>query len=182
MNRAGDRFFGRFRSQSLRGLAFLVVLLASSCAGGRESDLPIHPVPSTTLQLLDAERLDTIALDREAYFVGTNGKSTAVEAGTYQIEVIELTALRLVHQKGGGSVTIRATPTRHEDLVESAIALSVSDPEDRVHVVMLLPGGKALDAAGSYQMIRSRGIAPLVLSPERLHEAVLEKLTEMKRR
>jgi len=157
----------------------LLGLLPTDCSSA-DPDQEAHPA-QTTIELLQAEQLDTVELDKEAYFVAENGKATRVAPGHYQIEAVEPGAIRLLPRKGTQIVTIRATPTRHTDSYSEPVALSVSEPENRVHLVLLLPGGKALDAAGSYELIRSRTTTSPILSPARLHEALVKKLADLEK-
>lgn len=165
--------FHRLHVSTIGALILAMLLPLDSATAGSEQEA--HPA-QTTIDLLQAEQLDIIDLEKEAYFVAENGNTTLVAPGPYQIEAVEPEAIRLLPRKGKESVTIRATPTQHKDSYSMPVALSVSEPDNRVHVVLLLPGGKALDAAGSFEVIRTRSASPSALSPERLHEALLQKL------
>ena len=76
---------------------------------------------------------------------------------------------------------VQAVPTNHRDKIPSPVALYIPDEENIPHIVLLLPGGKGLEAIGSFSEVRTRGTASPLLSLERVHNAVLEKLRKAKK-
>jgi hypothetical protein len=72
--------------------------------------------------------------------------------------------MRLVPQSGGKPTVIQATPITYDVDTESPVALAKTQGSDEQHVVFILPGGKALDAAGSLSGIRGRGTVTLPTS------------------
>ena len=67
--------------------------------------------------------------------------------------------------------------THETDIVEP-IALYVRDDEQFPHVVLLLPGGQGLEAVGSYDGSRARGLRALQLTPIQRQKALKKKMEE----
>ena len=69
---------------------------------------------------------------------------------------------------------MKAQRTSHQDKLPVPVVLSVPDEGDSLHLVLLLPGGKALETVGSYRQVQTRGL-PELLTPTQLHDALLRK-------
>ena len=98
-------------------------------------------------------------LDKASHFTAPDGSDVLVPAGTYRVERSSETQLRLVADPPQPAVEIQATATTHEEAVASPLALVIAEEglEDVVHLVLLLPDGQGLDAAGTFSGTRSRG-------------------------
>ena len=114
--------------------------------------LPIHAA------LIDP--LTTIELETPVHFLAPDGSDLLVEAGTYTIEPAE-EWIRVMSGKRHDALLIEAKKGTHELDLEQAMAISVpgesEDEKDNHHVMLLLPGGESLEAAGTYSGIRGRG-------------------------
>jgi hypothetical protein len=126
--------------------------------------------------MLEAEQLDTIVLDVPAFFQGPDRTTARVPAGTYRVERVAPSGLRLVPKDGQPAIVLAALETTHADAIESSMALKVPDKGSSVHVVLLSPEGKGLDAIGSYLEKTTRAGLVGPLSPAQLHEALARKL------
>ena len=63
----------------------------------------------------------------------------------------------------------------HKEPIESRVALSVPNGEDEHHIVLLMPGGKGLDAGGTYSGLRSRGSSIALLPMAQVQAAFLQQ-------
>jgi hypothetical protein len=125
-----------------------------------------------TIKFLQAEHADTISLKEKVGFITPSGEEITPSIGTYQVEPVGLTALRLVPFGRKDMFVIKAEQTRHEEDVGFPVALMVVDDEFLYHVVLLLPERKGLEAIGSSSLGRSRG-KPELLTPAQIHDAFL---------
>lgn len=122
-------------------------------------------------------RFTTVTLEKPVHFSAPDGADVLAASGRYQVDSIEDAKLRLipVDAASGQPLTVAAMALPHEQPLESHVALSVPSGEDEHHVVLLLPGGKALDAAGTYSGIRPRGGSLAPLSMVQLQAAFVQQ-------
>jgi hypothetical protein len=128
------------------------------------------------LGLLQAEELDTVSLDRTIHFITPSVTDTVASPETYQVLSGGQGRLKLVSLKTKRVLNVDALNTNHTEDIATPIALYVRDDEKFPHVVLLLPGGKALEAVGSYDVIRSRSLRTFQLTPIQIHGALKKKL------
>lgn len=117
----------------------------------------------------------TLTLEQPAHFMTSDGSDVVVEAGTYMVDTLVGSRLRL-NMEGGETLFLEAHATTHSEEIEAPLAVIVSgeDP-DVVHIVLLLPNGQALDAPGSISGTRSRGFGGLLASPAEIQFAVAQQ-------
>lgn len=122
-----------------------------------------------------AEAASTLTLEQPVHFLASDGNDILVEAGTYKVETLVASRFRL-NTPGSTPIFLDAHATTHSEEIEAPLAVVVSgeDP-DVVHVVLLLPNGQALDAAGSISGTRSRGFGSLLASPTQIQFAVAQQ-------
>jgi hypothetical protein len=122
-----------------------------------------------------AEAATTVTLKQPVHFKASDGSDVMVEAGTYEVDTLVGSRLRL-NAQGGTTFFLDAQATTHSEELEAPLAITVSgeDP-DVVHVVLLLPNGQALDAPGSISGTRSRGLSTLLVSKAQIQFAVAQK-------
>ena len=113
------------------------------------------------LGLLQAEELDTVSLDQSVHFLTPDLTDTVASPDTYHVASTGHTRMKLLARKTKRTLIIDAPNTSHTEDIATPIALYVRDDEKFPHVVLLLPGGNGLEAVGSYDLIRSRGMRPL---------------------
>jgi hypothetical protein len=126
--------------------------------------------------LLQAEVLDTVSLARAVHFVTPEVTDTVASPGTYHVLSAGEHRLKLVALKGGQTLIVDALGTNHTENIGIPIALYVQDDERFPHVVLLLPDGTGLEAVGSYDVIRSRGMRTSQLRPIQILSALKKKL------
>jgi hypothetical protein len=115
----------------------------------------------------------TITLERPAHFTAPDGSDVQLPATSYRIEQAGESSLRLL--KGGTPpIEIQATKIVHDESVMSPTAVAVMEEgqDDTVHLLLVLPGGQALDAAGSFSGARSRGTFSPMLTTLQVQHAV----------
>ncbi len=102
----------------------------------------------------------TIDLEQAVHFTASAGEDNTIQPGSYQVRARK-DSLELVPGDDSRSIVIAAASTTHEEAVDTPTALSFSETEnENAHfIVLMLPEGKGLEAAGSYSGIHSRATA-----------------------
>jgi len=105
--------------------------------------------------------LPVVALEKPVHFSSADGKPVVIPAGTYRVGYGGDSDLQLMAERTSDVITIHATPTVHNESVDSLLAFSVPNEPDEHHVILWLPGGMGLDAAGTYSGVQSRAARTL---------------------
>lgn len=122
-----------------------------------------------------AEAASTLTLEQAVHFLKSDGNDVMVKAGTYEVETLVGSRLRL-NMQGGGTVLLDAQATTHSEELEDSLAVTVvGEDSDVVHIVLLLPNGQALDAPGSISGTRSRCFSTLLVSKAQIQFAVAQQ-------
>lgn len=129
---------------------------------------------SEAIDLIRAETADTISFQEKVAFISPTGEEITSSIGTYRVEPVGPSALRLVPFEGKEPIVINAKPTRHDEDLPFPVALIAVDDEYLIHVVLLLPEHKGLEAIGFSSRGRYRGL-PELLSAAQLHEVFGQK-------
>jgi len=117
----------------------------------------------------------TITLQQSVHLLSSDGSDVTVGAGTYEVDTWVGSRLRL-NAKGSAPLFLDARATTHGEEIEAPLAVTVpGDDPDLLHVVLLLPNGQALDAAGSISGARPRGAEYLLASSAQIQFAVTQK-------
>jgi hypothetical protein len=132
-----------------------VLLLEPSSKGGKEV-----LADSSMLEVLQAEALDTITLDRPIHFTTPQATDVVAQAGLYRLKVAEPSAMKFIGLKTKTTAVVDALHISHQTDITEPVALYLKDEQQFPHVVLLLPGGLGLEALGSYDAIRSRALRP----------------------
>lgn len=98
-----------------------------------------------------------IQLEKAIHFSAPEGSDLVAAPGRYQLEPTVDAQLRLVPEGEQVPLVIAAAITNLDLEVSAPIALAVPAGEDVQHVILLLPGGMALDGIGSYSGVKARG-------------------------
>jgi len=107
----------------------------------------------------------TIKLERAVHFLSPDGADTVLTPGVYRIEAKDEKVINVTAVDGGEMITIQAEAGTHEQQLSAPEALTVAQEEDLFHVVLLMPGGKTLDALGTFSGVSTR--APRSMVPLR---------------
>jgi len=105
----------------------------------------------------------TVMLDQPVHFTTAEGSDVVLDAGSYVVEAVE-DWLRVTPSEGQAvdALLLEAQSAGHEESLTAPLALSAEgDQPDTYHLALLLPGGKRLEAIGTYSGIRSRGTLSL---------------------
>ena len=114
----------------------------------------------------------SLVVERAIHFQSPKGEVLVLDAGTYAVEPESTDQLHLI-AAGGKSLSVPATVAKHAERIEQPRALLVAVGNDERHLVLLLPGGKRLEAIGSLSGIHSRGVArTAVISDVALQSAI----------
>ena len=160
----------------------LLVTTASATSVLAEPSEPVEsPADMAVLELLRAEILDTVSLDRPVHFTTPQATDTVAQAGTYRVQAGAPSQMKLVGVKHSMAMVIDAFSITHETDIAEPIALYVRDDEKFPHVVLLLPGGTGLEAVGSYDGSRARGLRGFQLKTIQIRKA-LQKKMEMEKK
>jgi hypothetical protein len=105
----------------------------------------------------------TITLERPVHFTAPDGSDVTAASGIHQVRQAGTGRLELAGSEGNVVLTLQAQEIGHDQALTTPVATVIQTDEDVVHLVLLLPDKKALDAAGSTSGVRSRagGFSPL---------------------
>jgi len=100
-----------------------------------------------------------VEFDREVHFLTPDGQDTFIQPGGYSVEAVpQGLQLQSADHEAQEAVIVQAEPFTHEQLVDGPEPLAMKEGEDQQVVMVLMPGGKGLQALGSYEGIRTRGL------------------------
>ena len=119
----------------------------------------------------------TLRVERSIHFTDPDGRQVLAQPGIYAVTVTAGgSRLRLYPAGGAVPLTLATQTTFHEEVdIPLPLALVLSK-EDEVHVALLLPEKKALDARGSYSGARTGQLGPsLEWLSQGYHQATLER-------
>ena len=121
-----------------------------------------------------ATNIPTIELERAVHFLTPGEKDLLLQPGEYQVGAAEewLELIPVVGDKKD-AILIDAEVLPHEEEVPASQALSIKgENKDWHYVVLLLPGGRSLQALGTYTGIRPRSTEGL--SRKSVHSQVAQ--------
>src|SRR5215467_12855000 len=140
-------------------------------------DQAFSETSSETIDFIRAENADTISFEEQVAFMSPRGEEI-IPIGTYRVEPAGQSALRLVSFGKKEVFVIKAQPIRHDEEIGGPVALRVIDDEYLIHVVLLLPKQKGLEAIGSSSRGRSRG-APELLTSVQIRDALMQRKADL---
>jgi len=101
-----------------------------------------------------------IYLEKPVHFLSIEGQDQVAKPGRYTVEQADKN-IRLVPGERKEVILVEAQENSQNSGLNGPIALSLpgsaEEEADMHHVVLLLPGGKSLEATGTYSGIQSRG-------------------------
>ena len=103
----------------------------------------------------------TITLDQAVHFLNAEGSDVVLDTGTYTVGGADAW-LRVTPSEGQAvdALLLEAQTATHEESLTEPLAVSAQgETPDVHHLALLLPGGKRLEAIGTYSGLRSRGPA-----------------------
>ena len=105
----------------------------------------------------------TVTLEQPVHFTTAEGSDVVLDAGSYAVEAAE-EWLRVTPSEGQAvdAILLEAQSATHEESLTDPVAISAQgESPDVHHLALLLPGGKRLEAIGTYSGLRSRGTLSL---------------------
>jgi hypothetical protein len=99
-----------------------------------------------------------IQLDKTVHFTAPDGAPILAAPDAYLVEQTTDAQLRLVPGKGGSPLIVAAETSTHDLEVSAPFPLVLALNDDARDVVLLMPDGTALNAAGSLSGVRARDI------------------------
>jgi len=125
----------------------------------------------TTWSAAPQEETASFILEETVRFLDPEGADIVLVPDSYHVQAAP-PHLLLGTKEGQPSITIKAEVTQHQEHLDRPVVLSIPAADNVQHIVVLLPGGLGLDAAGYRGEIRSRGpqkqsvIAPSIVSSQ----------------
>ena len=124
-----------------------------------------------------AAPLVPVVLDQSVRFESAAGGSVVLEPGNYLGEVADKPPLRLRSEAGENTWSLGAKLTSHEEMLQRPTLASVAGPKGAHHLLLLLPGGRAIDAAGTTGAVASRAV-PAALDAQQITRGVVAARNE----
>ena len=130
----------------MRQVKILLTLFLSLTLSGimDESHASVDPLP-------------TIELETAIHFLAPDGSDVVIEPGRYQVEAAE-SWIRLIPGERRDALLLIAESAMHDEPLDAPQADLRSVDNDTQTIVLLLPGGRSLEAIGSVSGVRSRAI------------------------
>ncbi len=97
-----------------------------------------------------------VTIGKPVHFSSPSGEPLIASAGAYEVRYAGDMNLQLISERGGEGITVQAIPTFHNENLETLTAFSVPNESDEHHIILWMPGGLGLDAAGTYSGVQSR--------------------------
>lgn len=137
------------------GSWLMLLPLLAGCAGQD----PTPTATSPTQAAVSAAHRPGVQLGTSMRFAAPDGSEQFVPSGTYRVERADETHLRLVTDRPQTVRDIAATSFTHEETLTAPLSFMVreAEHEDTVHLLLMLPDGTGLDAAGRIGDVQTRG-------------------------
>jgi hypothetical protein len=130
----------------------LVGLVLSACS--------TVETPQPAQGAASAQDPTAIQINQPLHFSAPDGSDVVVGTGTYRLEQRSGSQLWLIPTGDSPRTLVgaEAMPTDLDVAAPIALAIRSEQQPDAYHLVLLLPGGTALDAIGSVSGVQSRGV------------------------
>lgn len=110
----------------------------------------------------------TIKLERAVHFLSPDGADVVLAPGAYGVGAKDEKLIIVTAIDGGATITIQAEAGTHEQQLSTPKALTLSPEEDLLHVVLLMPGGKTLNAVGTFSGVSTRAPGTMLPPPRQM--------------
>ena len=119
----------------------------------------------------------TIVLESPTHFHAPNSSDVQVHPGSYHVSIAHdgHLALGAMQNPEHHGTVLRAFRTWHSFRLTAPLAVSVAQ-HDSLHIVLLLPGGGALQATGSLRPATKLADTPTFATPHDLAQAMITRL------
>jgi len=139
------------------------------------------PRNAEDLELLQAEILDTVLVDRPIHFLTPQTADIVLPPGTYRVRESDANEMKLISVKDHKTTLISVLSGFHQVALSTPIALHVRPDDNISHILLMLPNGQTLEAVGPSDATRTRGIQSPRLTPGQIQKALSQKLQKVKK-
>jgi len=113
-----------------------------------------------------------LTLEQVVYFTDSDGSRLVAHPGTYTVEAPRGSLIKLTAE-GRERLLIEGQATTHSEIIVSPLATILrSEKPDVLHLILLLPNGLALDAAGSVTAVAPHPVIKSLLTAAQIKVAV----------
>lgn len=128
----------------------------------------------------DSPPLTSLTIDQPLHFLKKDGSDTLLQPGTYRLEVTQEYQLRLVPGAVADPIIVEAVELPHDRELTAPVAGTLATDESTIHVVLFLPGNKALAAVGSRSGVRTRAgaLTSTQLSQVQVSPSTMKKMVQ----
>jgi hypothetical protein len=131
----------------MRHFQILLTLFVTLTLSGLVAESHAEPLDS----------LPTVELETPIHFLAPDGSDVVIESGRYQVEAAE-SWIRLIPGERRDALLLIAESAMHDEPLDAPQADLRPVDGDTQTIVLLLPGGRSLEAIGSVSGVRSRAI------------------------
>ena len=115
-----------------------------------------------------------VQFTQPVFFVSPDGTPYLVMPDTYTVEPAH-PWLRLIPAERKDAILIEAATINHEESLQTQTAVIIESETGKIHLLLLFPDGKALEARGSSSGIQSRATLRATLSQRQIQQALTAK-------
>lgn len=98
-----------------------------------------------------------IEIKQSLHFSAHNGENVLVQPGTYRVQQVSDSELRLVSSTAASPILVAAYATHSDSDVPKPVAMGTLFESEAYYLVLLLPNHRALETYGSVSGVQSRG-------------------------
>ena len=114
-------------------------------------------LPQMSSATVDSKAASTLTIDKAVHFLMADGSDGVVGPGVYLVEDAD-EWLRIISGERRDAFLLEAVPIQHKEDLKDPKALLQPGETDEPRLVLLLPGGRGLEAIGSISGVRSRAV------------------------
>lgn len=114
-------------------------------------------LPQISSAAVDSKTTSILTVDKTVHFLMADGSDGVVGPGVFLVEDAG-EWLRLISGERRDALLLEAIPIHHEENLNDPKALLQLGETHEPHIVLLLPGGRGLEAIGSISGVRSRAV------------------------
>lgn len=130
------------------------------------------------VQAKSSGELPVLQLDTPARFLNSDSLPLHIPSGAYLVTASPPDKLQLTSTSTGEMQNVHATTMTHTESLKMAFPFLIEEADEQrhLHLILLLPDGRGLDAEGRWEEIKTRGIGDLnssTFTPTRRYTGVI---------